>query len=253
MGVLLSMDDCCKQDNALKSSVLEINSDDNNGNLVKSNLFDNENKNNKTKQNLIILIVASNSLENCKININESEIEYQISNFYVIEQMKINAKILTPKTIYDAILVSNKDYTFLHEGFVYFTQGSSPLYKKFNIINNESSQKLIPSTLYYMFNTNYDHFLYEHLKKCNSNKHMKRSFDNLLKIEGNFHKSNNPSLEKFSDSYNTGIENRIRNKYQKLSNNKSKFETIGELDSINSSYQHNITINTNNLNSIAKN
>lgn len=252
MGVILNIDDCCKQDHVLKSSVLDMTGNETQENMSKTKQLSNKNNDvyiKEIKQNLVILIVTSNSLENCKVKINENEIEYQISNFYVIEQMKINAKVLTPKAIYEAILASNKNYSFLHDGFVYFTPGSSPLYKKFNIVNNESSSKLIMNTLYYMFNTNYDHYLDEYLKRNNS-KNFKKSFDQILYSDGTTKRS---SIDKFSENYKSGLENRIQNKYKKLSNAKNKFETIGELDSINSSYQqNNITLNTNNLNSYAK-
>jgi len=147
------------------------------------------------KKQIVVIIVAAKSLTSNEIKVKDHE-EYEVSKFYVVEQMKITAKELKPKAIFNAISNSNKSFSFLHNGFCVFTKGDhqSPLYKKLEVISIESSTLLTHEKLFYLFANNFNDFVV-------TNDTNTRGLTNNLVSSLNTEKNNAPKFKKLNFSW----------------------------------------------------
>lgn len=101
-------------------------------------------------QIVVIIALKSSLLKNMTTVDNHSE--YQVSRFTVIEQLKITAKSLKSKTIYNAIQNSNNSYRYSANSFYNFLiSGTSPLYKQMTEVSCEANDSLQPGKVYYLF------------------------------------------------------------------------------------------------------
>lgn len=269
MGTICNNGECCGNEYFLSTPKLsdqdELNYNDKlleykNGNsqICSSKLGINITSN--KKQQIIVIIVAGKSLIENEIVYNDHT-EYQISKFYVVEQMKITAKELRPKAILQAISNSNKNYSFLHNGFSLFLKGDgSFLYKRMRIIDGDSSEMLLAGNLYYLFADNYNDMLIEN----NDSGGVMNSPD-LKKLRFSWKKPRQESKSKsnsFINDHTTGsdlsesslINNQKKINISSVNDRKTKCSiissmyTIKEVDSFNTS-AFNVTLNTNNIGS----
>ena len=179
MGVIICNNgDCCGNEYILKNNLMHENENESKStkkhknnestcNLNKCSFASegsdsmNENAKNESinivkKQQIVVIIVTGKSYYSTQITVND-HIEYEVSKFYVVEQMKITAKELKPNAIFQAIISSNKSYRFIHQGFCIFSKGDQgPLYKKMTLIKIDSNDKLLPGNLYYIFAENFN-------------------------------------------------------------------------------------------------
>jgi len=231
---------------------------------------------NPTKKQIVVILVAAKSFYSNQILVDE-HFEYEVSRFFVVEQMKITAKELKPKSIFNAISNSNKNYNFLHQGFCIFMKGDhpSPLYKKMELIDSESEIFLTPQNLYYIFATNFDDMIKEQntgnslLSSSLKDPKFKKLNTNWKKV-GRKSKSKNATTSGREDSSSdyseinqnqreSGINNLPASKItdkkigiQQVNDRRTRYSilnsmhTIKEVDSFNTS-AFNVTLNTNNI------
>lgn len=227
-----------------------------------------------TKKQIVVILVAGKSLYSNEIVVDDHK-EYEVSKFYVVEQMKITAKELKPKAIYKAICDSNKDYKFLHKGFCTFSKGEkSPLYKKIEVLDIDNPLfVLVPNKLYYLFADNYNEMVPQDKEKTplantlniiNSSENPKfkklNSWKKTSRSQRLSGKEDESTPSEFSDNI-TNIKNRalkrgvvdrsigissVEDRKTRCSIINSMY-TIKEVDSIHNTSALNITLNTNNL------
>jgi hypothetical protein len=270
MGSICYYNECCGNDTLLNSprNYNEPYNNNKDEKLVNSNsgLLNNDLKNvtisSNIKKQIVVIIAAGKSLQNNQFKIND-HIEYEVSKFYVVEQMKITAKELKPNAILQAISNSNRHYSFLHNGFSVFSKGEqSILYKKMRIVDVNSNELLLPGVLYYLFAENYNEILEDNTCSKDavvcSPKFKKLNFywkkqKQEQKTKQNYSSSNqNPDSSELSNSSSNQIQKRIN--ISSVNDRKTKYSilnsmhTIKEVDSFNTS-AFNITLNTNNIGS----
>lgn len=103
------------------------------------------------KHQIVVIIALKSSLTKNQILINGHK-EYEISRFIIIEQLKITAKSLKPKTIFTAIQNSNSSYFYPNTCFYsFFDSGASPLFKQITEISIDSDEVLEAGKVYYVF------------------------------------------------------------------------------------------------------
>lgn len=260
--------ECCDSDYFFKSSnSSEIDFRENTNNLNNKNGNNLNSKeisiNSNKKLQIVVIIVAGKSLSLNEVLIKD-HYEYEVSRFYVIEQMKITAKELKPKAIIQAICNSNKSYSFVHNGFCVFYKGdTSLLYKKMRIIDIESNEILLPGNLYYLFADNYNEFVSDS-KATNSQgiltnpKFKKLNFTWKKQRDESKSKSNSTNNDLTTSSENSDVSGLFNSKkidISPINDRRTRYSiinsmcTIKEVDSIHNTSAFNVTINTNNIGS----
>lgn len=270
MGTICYSNECCGSETTLNSPRYNNENVDQNEKFTNStsNLLSNDFKSNisissNIKKQIVVIIAAGKSLQNNQYKIN-NHTEYEVSKFYVVEQMKITAKELKPKAILQAIANSNRNYSFLHNGFCVFSKGEhSILYKQMRIVDVDSNELLLPGILYYLFAENYNEIVEEnHSIKdgiMSSPKFKKLNFSWKKQKQEQKSKQNNSNNDhttssELSSDVNSSLSNNKKINISSVNDRKTKYSiinsmyTIKEVDSFNTS-AFNITLNTNNIGS----
>lgn len=177
------------------------------------------------KQQIVVIIVAAKSLLATQIAV-DKHLEYEISKFLVIEQLKISAKVLKPRVIYQAICNSNANYKFHMNSFVQFETGEkSPLYKKMREVKLDGDEGLQQGKVYYLFVESFE----ELFEPSQSNVQKSDTSGRFKRINFSWKKKSTKSVESSDNSDRVTLDRKFR--YSIL----NSMQTIKEVDSINTS------------------
>ena len=193
---------------------------------------------NRSKQQIIVIIVSGKSLSKNQIFVKDHH-EYEVSKFQVIEQLKISAKQLKPKVIFNAICSSNKQYDFIIQGFTIFNQGDQQiLYKKMQQIDLESNEYLIEGKVYYLFVDNTDADLDEREANLKYDAISRFKKVNYAWKNNKLFKNNTNRSNVEEEVNGKGFEKKLRYSFV------NSMQTIKEVDSFNTStFTHSVTNN----------